>query len=178
VTAAAGGCIQAEGKLMQDQGFFASLFDFSFSSFITGRIIKILYVLTTIVVALWTLFLILVAFKSSSTLGILTLVVLGPLFFVFTMIYVRVVLELVMVIFRIHEDVDSINRRGAGGAPEAVAPAPPAPEPAPDSAPTDVTPAASEPAPAPQETSRFCDSCGAERVPGRSFCTSCGKAFA
>ena len=166
---------------MPVQGFFASLFDYSFSSFITSRIIKVLYVLTTIIVALWTLFFVLVAFRQSSAFGILTLVLFGPLFFIFTMIYVRVVLELIMVIFRIHEDVDAINRRGGGEA-VAVAPEPipeqPAPE-APSEAPsTDVSAAEAAPTAATEETPRFCDSCGAERAPGKSFCTSCGKAFA
>jgi Domain of unknown function (DUF4282) len=87
---------------MQPQGFLASLFDFSFTTFITGRIIKILYVLSTIIVALWTLAFVLFAFKASTGFGIITLVLLAPLFFLFSMIYVRVVLELIMVIFRIH----------------------------------------------------------------------------
>jgi Domain of unknown function (DUF4282) len=162
---------------MPVQGFFASLFDYSFSSFITGRIIKVLYVLTTIIVGLWTLFFILVAFRESSAFGILTLVVFGPLFFVFTMIYVRVVLELIMVIFRIHEDVDAINRRG-GGETVAVAPGPVPEQPTPDAAPTDVSATEDTPAAPTEETPRFCESCGAERSPGKSFCTSCGKAFA
>jgi Domain of unknown function (DUF4282) len=160
------------------QGFFASLFDYSFSSFITGRIIKVLYVLTTIIVALWTLFFILVAFRESSAFGILTVVVFGPLFFVFTMIYVRVVLELIMVIFRIHEDVDAINRRGGGGETVAVAPEPVPDQPTPEAPPTDASPTEEAPAAATEETPRFCDNCGAERSPGKSFCTSCGKAFA
>jgi hypothetical protein len=106
---------------MQAKGFFGSLFDYSFSSFITPKIIKVLYVLTTIVVALWTLVLILSAFRASSTLGVLALFIGGPLFFVISMIYVRVGLELLIAFFRIHEDVQEINGRGTAGT--AVAPA-------------------------------------------------------
>jgi Domain of unknown function (DUF4282) len=91
-----------------------SLFDYSFSSFITSRIVKVLYLLTTIVVALWTVAIILLAFRSSASLGIFALVVGGPIFFVITMIYVRVGLELLMVIFRIHENVGEINVRAGG----------------------------------------------------------------
>ena len=40
---------------MEAKGFFSSLFDYSFSSFITPKIIKVLYVLLTIAVSLWTL---------------------------------------------------------------------------------------------------------------------------
>lgn len=93
---------------METKGFFTSLFDYSFSSFITPRIIKVLYVLTTLVLALWTLADIFIAFRLSSGLGILALV-FGPLVFVLSMIYARVVLELLIVFFRMHEDVQEIN---------------------------------------------------------------------
>jgi hypothetical protein len=163
---------------MQAKGFFASLFDYSFSSFITSKIIKVLYVLTTIVVGLWTLLIVLVAFKLSSTLGILALLIGGPIFFVITMIYVRVVLELLMVIFRIHEDVQEINQRAGGAKGTRVAFAPPPPEPAAeptsDAAPVAVSSSAPEPAAAPPLVARFCENCGAERSPGKRFCPSCG----
>lgn len=113
------------------KGFFGSLFDYSFRSFITSRIIKVLYVLTTIVVALWTLAVILIAFKASPTLGGLTLLIGGPLLFVITMIYARVGLELLMVIFRIHENVEEINQRAGGASSTPVATVPPPTEPAP-----------------------------------------------
>ena len=121
---------------MQPKGFLGSLFDYSFSSFITSKIIKVLYVLTTIVVALWTLFIIIIAFKASSALGILALLIGGPIYFVMTMIYARVGLEVLMVIFRIHEDVRDINQRAGGaGNTSAAVPAPPPTEPGPAVAP-------------------------------------------
>jgi hypothetical protein len=164
---------------MQAEGFFSSLFDYSFSSFITSRIIKVLYVLTTIVVALWTLVIILVAFKASSALGIVALVIGGPIFFVITMIYVRVGLELLIVIFRIHENVHEINQRAGHAVGNLAASPPPAAEPAaeatPEAAPVAVSSSAPEPAPAPPPVVRFCKNCGAERSPGKGFCTACGK---
>ena len=173
---------------MQAKGFFASLFDFSFSTFITSRIVKVVYVLTTIVVALWTLFFILLAFRVSKAFGIIALLLLGPIFFVITMIYVRVALELIMVIFRIHEDVDDINQR-VGRAPVSPAPLPPRTgldptfsgtptESASEVAPVVVSSPAPEPAPAPQPEARYCESCGTERSPGKNFCISCGAALA
>lgn len=111
---------------MQGKGFFTSLFDYSFSSYITPRIIKILYVLATVLVALWTLAIILVAFQASSTLGILTLLIVGPLYFVIAMIWVRVGLEVLSAFFNIHYDVQEIKQRagGAGGTPVASGPSP------------------------------------------------------
>ena len=40
---------------MQAKSFFVSSFDYSFSSYITPRIIRVLYVLATILLVLWTL---------------------------------------------------------------------------------------------------------------------------
>ena len=75
---------------MEPRGFVTALFDYSFTSFVTPKIIKILYVLATIVVSLSTLVLVLAAFSNSSSAGILTLVIAGPLFFLLSMIYARV----------------------------------------------------------------------------------------
>lgn len=171
---------------MQAKGFFSSLFDYSFSSFITPRLIKVLYVLMTISVALWTLLVILVAFKASAALGILALVIGGPIFFVITMIYVRVGLELIMAFFHIHGDVEEINRRGGGTGDSRMAFAAPGPGPAPvpagtteptsEGAPADASSSSPEPAAvAPPTEARFCDNCGTERTPGKRFCTSCGE---
>jgi hypothetical protein len=174
---------------MQAKGFFSSLFDYSFSSFITARIIKVLYVLMTIAVTLWTLLVVLLAFRVSSTVGILALLIGGPIFFVITMIYIRVGLELIMVFFRIHGDVAEINRRGGGDANgnpvvPIPAPAPVAPSPAPvgpvaatfSAAPAVMSSSAPEPASEPPTPAgRFCDNCGAARSPGKRFCTSCGE---
>ena len=112
---------------MQAESFFGSLFDYSFSSFVTPRIIKILYVLATIMISLWTLFLVLAGFNVSSGAGLVMLVIVGPLFFVVSMIYARVVLELVIVFFRINGNVQEIRDERIGGAPQpAPTPEPPA----------------------------------------------------
>jgi hypothetical protein len=177
---------------MQAKGFFASLFDYSFSSFITSRIVKVLYVVTTIVVALWTLAFVLYAFRLSSAFGFISLLVLGPIFFVITMIYVRVGTEVIIAFFRIHEDVAEINQRVGGseaapvtpvrssadtGLDPAVTGTATAAEPSSEAAPV-VSSSAPEPAPVPQSAARFCESCGTERSPGKKFCIACGVSLA
>jgi hypothetical protein len=165
---------------MQARSFFGSLFDYSFSSFITPRIIKVLYILMTILVALWTLAFVLFAFKASTAFGILTLIILGPLFFVLGMIYVRVGLEVIMAFFNIHGDVSDINRRGGGSSP-GWSPVGPTPEPAPATAggPTLTATAPDPPVPPspPPAAASACANCGAAREPGKRFCTSCGQPF-
>ena len=164
---------------MQAKGFFASLFDFSFTSFITPRLVKVLYVLMTVVVALWTLAFVLIAFKSSSSFGFVTLLILGPIFFVITMIWVRAGVEAIVAFFRIQADVAEINERGGDAEVTSVAPVPssPGPEPTMQAAPVAMS-ATPEPAPAVEPAARFCESCGTTRSPGKSFCIACGASLA
>ena len=68
---------------MESKSFFGSLFDYSFSSFVTPRIIKVLYVLATILISLWTLLLVVAAFNVSDGTGGAMLLIGGPLFFLF-----------------------------------------------------------------------------------------------
>ncbi len=108
---------------MEPRGFVTALFDYSFTSFVTPKIIKVLYVLATIVVSLSTLVLVLAAFNNSSGAGVLTLVIAGPLFFLLSMIYARVLLELVIVFFRINGNVQEL-RDGRSGRPVLPMPTP------------------------------------------------------
>lgn len=186
---------------MEAKSFFASLFDYSFSSFVTPRIIKVLYVLATIGISLWTLFLIVAAFNVSDSAGGVMLVIGGPLFFLFSMIYARVFLELVIAFFRINGNVQEIRDDRLGGAPQPAATPMPPPDDAPVAALGQSPPVApqepavvgsaiepkveattepetsspSEPDAVPPPT-RYCENCGAERRPGARFCTSCGQA--
>lgn len=108
---------------MQAKGFLSSLFDYSFSSFVTSRIVRLLYVITTVVLALWTIALVVIAFNISSALGVVALLLVGPLFFVVSLTYARVGLELMIVFFRISENVQAINEWGGGVASPPDAPA-------------------------------------------------------
>ena len=182
---------------MQAKGFFSSLFDYSFTSFITPRIIKILYVLATIGISLWTLFLIVAAFNVSDGAGGGMLLIGGPLFFLFSMIYARVFLELVIAFFRINGIVQEIRDERIGGAPPPAPSLGPSPQDAPFVAPAeslseiDDAPVVSATTGSPEAAivaeltavpeaaatpTRYCENCGAERRPEGRFCTSCGQA--
>lgn len=104
--------------------FFGALFDFSFSEFVTTRIIKVLYILGMIAVALWSLFFIFagLATGGAEAVGALLLAVLG--FFV-GVIYLRVLLEFIVIVFRIAENTSLIARNTGGGS---SAQAPPTPD--------------------------------------------------
>ncbi len=94
------------------EGFFKSLFDFSFSSFITTRVIKILYILFVAGAAIAALGIIIFGFSQSAGTGILNLIIVAPLVFLIWVISARVYLEIIIVVFRIGEDLSDIKKRG------------------------------------------------------------------
>jgi uncharacterized membrane protein len=94
------------------KGFVSSLFDFSFSSFVTPKIIKALYVLVTIWTAIWALIFLGVGFKYGGAAGgFFTLIVVVPVFGLITLGTFRMLLEFFMVSHRIHEELKAIRER-------------------------------------------------------------------
>jgi Domain of unknown function (DUF4282) len=106
--------------------FFGSLFDLSFSSFITIRLVKVLYVLTLILLALAYVAIAIALFAGGDqdatsigvdgtietsdddsgnvVLGVLWLLIFGPLLMLFYVLFYRVIFELIVVVFRIFEN--------------------------------------------------------------------------
>jgi uncharacterized membrane protein len=96
-----------------DKGFFSALFDFSFTSFVTPKIIKVLYVLITVWTVLWALIFLRYGFKYGGAAGgFFTLLVVDPILIILTLGAYRMVLELFMVVHRMHEDLKAIRDRG------------------------------------------------------------------
>jgi hypothetical protein len=124
------------------KGFFGSLFDLSFSSFVTIRLVKVLYILTLVLLVLAYLGIAVAIFSGGGeeatftsegtfettsddgnpALGVLWLIVIGPLLLFFYLLFYRVIFELIVVVFRIFEntrDQLALTREGArpgGGA--------------------------------------------------------------
>ena len=87
----------------QARSFLASLFDFSFSHFITLKLIRWLYALGVLLGVLIALAAIVTAFNVNSNLGVLA-VLLSPVVFLLNAVYMRVVFEVVAIFFRIEEN--------------------------------------------------------------------------
>jgi hypothetical protein len=124
------------------KGFLGSLFDLSFTEFVTTRVVKVLYILTLVLLVLGYLGIAVALFtggqevaridpgtgqittesEGNAGLGLLWLLLIGPLLlFLYTLLY-RVFYELLIVVFRIYEntrDQLELTRRGAGQAPPA-----------------------------------------------------------
>ena len=90
--------------------FFTSLFDFSFSRFVTLRLVKFLYVVSVILLVLAMLAVILVGFTEAvSGVEAVDYIVLGPVLAFLYLLMIRIWLELVVVVFRIGETATEIR---------------------------------------------------------------------
>jgi uncharacterized protein DUF4282 len=115
---------------VEPKGFLASLFDTSFASLITPRVIKVIYIITMVVIGLAALFWIVAAFAQSVALGLVVLVIAAPIVSLLYLIYSRVLLEVIIALFRIMEsnqELVQIQR----GVPVTMPPTTPPPAPAP-----------------------------------------------
>ena len=99
---------------MDTQGFLGSIFDFSFTEFITIRIIKFLFILGIIFAAIGTLVLIVTGFSNGIGAGILSLI-LSPLIFLVYVLLARVWCEMILVLFRIAEHTGRLVDQGNRG---------------------------------------------------------------
>lgn len=110
------------------KGFFGSLFDLSFTSFVTGRVVSFLYVVSLVLVVLNVLLttgylsVLLGAYLSGSTdspavgiiVGALLFLIVTPVLLLLSIVYVRVLLEIVVVLFRISDNTAETVRLLAG----------------------------------------------------------------
>ena len=94
----------------QRRSFWARLFDFSFEEFITPTIIKVLFIVSMVVIALSVLGMIVGGFYTFGAAGVFWLI--GALIWGFVaLLFARVWLELVVIFFRIRDNTEEI----AGG---------------------------------------------------------------
>jgi hypothetical protein len=103
----------AEATTGASKGFVSSLFDYSFSSFVTPKIIRALYVLVTIWTVILALIFLRLAFRYGGAAGgFFTLIVGVPVFGLLTLGAYRMLFEFFMVMHRIHDELKAIRERG------------------------------------------------------------------
>ena len=105
----------APGEAADARGFLSALFDFGFTSFVTPKIIKVLYTLIMIATVVSALVFTIIAFKASTAFGIVTLLLADPLFILIVMAIYRMVLEFFVVTFRVAEDIRVLRERSERG---------------------------------------------------------------
>lgn len=92
---------------MKNNGFFASLFDFSFESFVFPKVIGFIYGVIVVLMAIGLLALIVFAFGQGSLEGV-GAIILGPVVMILYLIMVRAWMEVAIVMFRIYDNTDKI----------------------------------------------------------------------
>ena len=100
---------------MKEKGkeLFESLFDISFKTLVTPRVIKVLYALSIVAAGFLSIVLVIEGFSESAGRGILSLVFVSPLVFLILVISSRIVYELAIVVFRISDQTAEIARHAA-----------------------------------------------------------------
>lgn len=112
---AVAGMKQAPGrtKARGDKGLVGSLFDFSFSSMVTPKIIKALYILFTIWTVLAAIGILVFFAKTGGLQGTLAaIIIVDPIFILLSLGVYRIILEAFMVIFQIHGELKTIRVQG------------------------------------------------------------------
>jgi Domain of unknown function (DUF4282) len=100
-----------------EKGFLGSLFDFSFNSFVTPKIIKVLYILFTIWTALVALSVLIIGFRTGGVAGgLFTLIIIEPILVLLWLGIARVVLEAFMVIYRMYEEIRKLRENSESAA--------------------------------------------------------------
>jgi len=97
---------------MGNSGFLQSLFDLSFTEFVTTKIIKLLFVLGVAVCGLGAVMVFFSGLAMKSFFGVLVAFIGAPLAFLVYVLLLRIWLELVIVIFRIAENTTQIAAQG------------------------------------------------------------------
>jgi uncharacterized membrane protein len=102
----------AQGQL----GFFESLRDTRFNSLITPKLIRFLYIVSAVVLAIGAIVFVISGFAHSAGTGVITLIVAPIIAFIY-LILVRLYLELIVVAFKIRDAAERVaentSRQGA-----------------------------------------------------------------
>jgi hypothetical protein len=99
---------------LEGMSFFRSLYDFSFSSFITLRVIRVLYIVITVLYSIVAVVVFIGALISHTPADIVVAIIVVPLGYLIYLTIARITMEIIMVIFNIGKDLRSIRERGEG----------------------------------------------------------------
>jgi Domain of unknown function (DUF4282) len=92
-----------------DRSGFAAMFDFSFSSFATPSLIRLMYIVGSVLIGLFYIGYVIALFSVSPALGLITVVV-GAVVALFSMAMLRMSLEFYYAVVRMSEDIRNGRR--------------------------------------------------------------------
>lgn len=89
----------------EKRGFIGSLFDFSFSEFVTPKIVSILYMISLGLLAIGMLGWLIMSFVAKWYMGFVVLLIGIPIGGSLMIIFTRVYYEILIVIFKLYEEL-------------------------------------------------------------------------
>ena len=107
-----------DGSSFSKVGFLHPLLDFSFNQSVTVKMMKFLYLLSILSAGLMALFFIIAGFGTSIWFGIFVLLIGAPVVFLLAVIFSRVFLEMILVVFRMADHVAGQGTASAKEKPE------------------------------------------------------------
>jgi Domain of unknown function (DUF4282) len=110
----------ANGSL-EAKGFFAALFDFGFTSFITLKFLRLIYTVLVVLILLFGLVFLVVGLAGGGGRAVAA-IVLAPLGTLIYLIFVRIYMELIAMFFRIGENTSVMAAHLSGQAPPPATP--------------------------------------------------------
>jgi hypothetical protein len=97
------------------KGLLKSLFDFQFTSLITIKIIRFVYVLMVALFTLGALAFFVAGLASGTVAGVLSALIFVPLGYLVYLILTRMWMEILIVVFRMGDDIHAIRVGGGLG---------------------------------------------------------------
>ena len=98
----------------EKKGFLRSLFDLSFSELVTTKLIKILYIIAIGASGLTALGMVIGGFSDSAGSGF-GILILSPIVFFLQILFARIWLELIIVVFKIAENTSYLVSKDSNG---------------------------------------------------------------
>lgn len=100
------------------KGLLGSLFDFQFRSLITTKIIRFVYMLVVILYSLGAIGIFFTALASGTAAGVFAAFIFVPLGYLLYLTLTRIWMEILIVVFRIGDDIHAMRLGGGmGGGP-------------------------------------------------------------
>ena len=92
---------------MDNHGFFKRLFDLSFKEFVTTKIVKFIFILTIIIGGLVAIGILISGLSRGGGMAFASLII-APIVFFLYVLFSRIWLEIVIVLFRIAENTTTV----------------------------------------------------------------------
>ena len=94
------------------KGLLRSLFDFQFTSLITLKVIRFVYLLIVVLYSVGAVFLFIAGIASGTASGIFSSLIIVPIGYLVYLTLTRIWMEILIVVFRLGDDVRAIRMGG------------------------------------------------------------------